>query len=145
MNENYIKKVLYLWTDTYENDSVWVTVSDLPPTTDERGRWLSDGYKIAFDFDFSRRELISLFGLSQSDVDRLLNDEVYMVSFDNLGSISEPPIAVSKFEYPTEVSNTVYIDGTLIKSDPSTKIYYDKDEHKNRIVDEDEYNLKSYI
>lgn len=146
MNKKYIKKVLFLWSEAYENDNVCVTISDLPPTTDEHDRWLSDGYKIAFDCVLSRSEFINLFGLSQSDVDRLLNDEVYMVSFDNLGSIFEPPIAVSKFESPTAVSDTVYIDGTLIKSDPSAKIYYDKDEHKNRITIEDEYNdLKSYI
>lgn len=133
-----------MWVDAYKDDNIWVTISDLPPTTNEHGRWLSDGYKISFDCDLSRDEIISLFGLSQSDVDKLLNDEVYMVSFENLGSISEPPIAVSKFEYPTGV---VYIDGTLIKEDLPTKIYYDKDknEHKNRITIEDEYNLKSHI
>lgn len=135
-----------MWVDCHKNDNILGTISDLPPTTNECGKWLSDGYKIAFDFSLSMREFIDLFGLSQSDVDKLLNEYVYMVSFDSLGSIYEPP---------TAVSNTVYIDGTLIKEDPSTKIYYDSefiekyikgdfnDEHKNSI--DDEYNLKSYI
>ena len=134
MNKNYIKKVIYLWADSHENDSIWINMSDLPPSTDEHDRWLSPGYKIAFDCVLSRHEFINLFGLSQSDVDRLLNDEVYMVSFDSLGSIYEPP---------TAVYNTVYIDGVSINKDPSTKIYYDKNEHKNSI--DDEYNLKSCI
>lgn len=145
MNNNYIKKVLFMWVDGHENDNIWVTISDLPPTTDNRGRWLSDGYKIAFDCGLSRDEIINLFGLSQSDVDRLLNDEVYMVSFESLGSITLIP----------DTANNTIINSLSIKEKPSNEIYYDSeliekfikggfnDEHKNSI--DDEYNLKSCI
>ena len=133
MDKNYIRKVLYLWVDGHKDDCICGTISDLPPTIDDCNKWLSDDYRIAFDFALSRIEFINLFGLSQLDVDRLLNDEVYIVSFNNLGPI---------LETPTTIPDTLYVDGTLIKSDPSAKIYYDKNEHKNVI---DVYNLKSCI
>jgi hypothetical protein len=135
-----------MWVDAHKDDNIWVTISDLPPVTNDSGRWLSDGYKIAFDCGLSRDEIINLFGLSQSDVDGLLNDEVYMVSFDNLGSITLIP----------DTANNTIINSLSIKEKPSNKIYYDSelieefikggfnnDEHKNSI--DDEYNLKSYI
>ena len=150
MNKNYIRKVLYLWVDGHKDDCICGTISDLPPTIDDCNKWLSDDYRIAFDFALSRIEFINLFGLSQLDVDRLLNDEVYIVSFDNLGSVFETPTAVSKEVYTdnilinsTTVSKEVYTNNVLINEDPSIKIYYDKDEHKNHI--DDEYNLKSCI
>lgn len=145
MNENYIKKALFMWVDAHKDDNIWVTISDLPPRTDDHGRWLSDGYKVAYDFELSRIEFINLFGLSQSDVDKLLNDEVYMVSFESLGSITLIP----------DTANNTIINSLSIKKMPSNKIYYDseliekfikgdsKDEHKNNI--DDEYNLKSCI
>ena len=134
-----------MWVDAHKDDNIWVTISDLPPTTNESGRWLSDDYKISFDCDLSRDEIINLFGLSQSDVDRLLNDEVYMVSFESLGAITLIP----------DTANNTIINSLSIKKMPSNKIYYDseliekfikgdsKDEHKNNI--DDEYNLKSCI
>lgn len=145
MNKNYIKKILYMWVDAHTNDIICGTISDLPPTMDDCNRWLSDGYKIAFDFTLSKIEFINLFGLTQSDVDRLLNDEVYMVSFDSLGSITLIP----------DIANNTIINSLSIKEKSSNKIYYDseliekfikcdsKDEHKNNI--DDEYNLKSCI